>query len=938
MKRTGGIGRTSGGLWPAWPLAIRERWFGADGFARLRHAPFALFVVAVLAYGAAFAWHVLDRFDLLDLLQYLSFDDAFYYFQIAHHMAEGRFSTFDGGLTRTNGYHPLWLFVITPFYWVFDKIEALFAIKAFEIMLLAGGVALVAVAARVARLPWFLLFAALPALYAQGGLLWGMEAALGAFALGLLLLFACLFARDPARWRWALAAVLFALPWVRLEYAAIAVAVSAMLGFIEWTGRLPGAAGTATGGSSSNSLGRADARPWRLQAAAPLAGAAAGILVYFAYNGIVFGGIVPVSGVVKALWSQAEWRQEGGYSLAKSIEVNARAEVFDDELLIALEVCVYVLVAWWLSRGSRNREDALMLAFLAGVFGLAACHLAKFAHSVLFMSPSYSFRYWYYVPAYLMEALVVPLRCFIGIYVLGRLLGPRMPRTCDVLRWAAIVAAGVFLAAKVDFAVPFRSIDKTREKFVAASPDMFTGADARLTRHWNVVAYMGTVVMERLLPEDTVLGAWDSGTLAYFSRFPVMNLDGLVNSYAYKEAIEDRAQRAFWGQHGIFNFSNVYGIGGPLRSLRLWEEVVSFSASRPGPQGTAALRLGFDLRVEDDHLVYEKVPCTRTDIAAPFFLHVFPASRDDIPKGRFFENRDFDFEHFGGWRDGTCLARVPLPTFEINHVVTGQIVTEVDFLFESAVVGRWPHELQFRLYRDEPEWVASPIDRTAWFRERMAQHLDPQADGIGLLVEGRTAQAFAWDCTVDANEVAEWSFGGEVGAVTDWTRTADGLCASALVLPHGHGEPVRVRRASLAEAVDGLAGGGPPAIRGDTTDAADATHPGGFDVYRTEDALVYVKAACERTDVETPFFLHVVPAGDDFDDGREAVGFNNLDFMLRHRGDWFGEEGEAAPCLAEVPLPSYPIAEIRTGQYAAEDFRSVWEGEIGRGQLTTEGA
>ena len=932
MKRAEGIGRTSGGLWPAWPFAIGERWFGADGFARLRHAPFALFGVAVLAYGAAFAWHVLDRFDLLDLLRYMSFDDAFYYYQIAYHMAEGKFSTFDGGITRTNGYHPLWLFLITPFYWVFDKIEALFAIKAFEIMLLAGGVALVAVAARAARLPWFLLFAALPALYGQGGLLWGMEAALGAFALGLLLLFACLFARDPAHWRWPLAAVLFVLPWARLEYVAIAVAVAAMLGFIEWTGRLPGALSTATGGSSSNSLGRASARPRRLQAAVPLAGAAAGILVYFAYNGTVFGGIVPVSGAVKALWSQAEWRHGGGYSLAENIQVNARKEVFDDELLIALEVCVYALVAWWFARGSRSREDALPLAFLVGVFGLAAGHLAMFAHSVLFMSPSYSFRYWYYVPAYLMEALIVPLRCGVGIYVLGRLLGPRMPRTCDVLRWAAIVAAGGFLAAKVDFAAPFRSIDEAREKLVA-SPKMFTGTEARLTRDWNLVAYMGTVVMERLLPEDTVLGAWDSGILAYFSRFPVMNLDGLVNSYAYKEAIEDRAQRAFSRQHGVFNFGNVYGIGGPLRSSRLWEEAVSFRQSEPVLKGTAAFRLDFDLRVEDDHLVYEKAPCTRTDIAAPFFLHVFPASRDDIPKGRFFENRDFRFEHFGGWRDGACLARVPLPTFEIDHVRTGQKVDEVDFLFKSALFGRWRHELEFRLYRDEPEWVASPIDRAAWFRERMTQHLEPQAEGVGLLMESRTAQAFAWDCTTDANEVAEWSFGGKVAAVTDWTQTADGLCASALVLPHGHGNPVRVRRAPLAEAVDGLAGGGPPAIRGDTTGA------GGFDVYRTEDALVYMKAACEKTDVETPFFLHVVPAGDDLDDEREAHGFNNLDFMLGWHGDWLGDEAEIAPCLAKVPLPRYGIAEIRTGQYSTSDQRPVWGGRIAnRGQSRAEGA
>ena len=60
----------------------------------------------------------------------------------------GEFSTFNGGLARTNCSHPLRLFPIAPFYRVLDKVEALFATKAFEIMLIAGGVAPVAVASR----------------------------------------------------------------------------------------------------------------------------------------------------------------------------------------------------------------------------------------------------------------------------------------------------------------------------------------------------------------------------------------------------------------------------------------------------------------------------------------------------------------------------------------------------------------------------------------------------------------------------------------------------------------------------------------------------------------------------------------------------------------------------------------------------------------------
>ena len=303
MKQSGTAQRARSGRWPAW-LVVQS----GGAIAPWRNAPFALFIAGILAYGAAFAWYTLDRFDLVNLIRDGYRDDAFYYFQIAYHMAEGRFSTFDGGITRTNGYHPLWLFLITPFYWVFDKTDALFVVKAFEIMLLAGGVALVAVAARTARLPWILLFAVLPALYAQRGMLFGMEAAAGLFTLGLLFLATCLFGRDSDRWRWPLAAVVFALPWVRLECAAVAVAVAAALCLFEWSGRFCRASASPKASASAGGAGRSFLR---LQAALPFAAAFAGVLVYFAYNGVVFGGVVPVSGAVKVLWAQGLWREEG---------------------------------------------------------------------------------------------------------------------------------------------------------------------------------------------------------------------------------------------------------------------------------------------------------------------------------------------------------------------------------------------------------------------------------------------------------------------------------------------------------------------------------------------------------------------------------------------------------------------------------------------------
>ena len=620
--------------------------------APLRHAPFVLFVAGILAYGAAFAWYLLDRFDLVNLVRDVNVDDSFYYFQIAWHMAGGEFSTFDGGLTRTNGYHPLWLFLITPFYWVFDKTEALFAIKAFEIMLVAGGVALVAGAARAARLPWILLFAALPALYQIPAMLWGLEAAAGLFVLGLFLLAVCLFARDPARWRWPLAAVAFALPWVRLEYVAVAVAATAALCLVEWPDRFP-----------AGDFSRARRGGWRgwgrsvlaLNAAAPLSGAVAGILAYFAWNAVVFGGMVPVSGAVKQWWSQRRWEQEGGYSLTENVDAFLRTRFFDDELLIALESCVYVMVVWWFSRRSRGRDDWLLLAFLVGVFGLAAGHLAKFAQSVLTVYPGWGTYGWYFVPAYLMGVLAVPARCCVAIWFVRRFVGPDPRRGFRIPSLGIVAIGAVHLFATADFAAPFRFVDSKRESTI---------------REWEISSYMGTMVMNRLLPEGSVVGSYDAGVIGYFSRFPVVNLDGLANSWDDLRARRAGTEAAFRQRYGVTHMAN----------------------SRP-------------LEFRRDTML----------TSGPSY-------------------------NYGG------------------------------------------RKLQFKL----------------WLRERSPGVMGSRGLGsrgrVGVMVNGRLAQAFVRDCGPDERAVWSWGRAGksEGGRVlVPWTQDATGLCTSAVVLPHDALPPVR---------------------------------------------------------------------------------------------------------------------------------------------------
>ena len=568
------------GRWCA--LAARCLNPGGGLSSRLHNALFVLFIGGILAYGAGFAWYMLARFDLVNLISDLSNDDAFYYFQIAFNLAEGKFSTFDGGITRTNGYHPLWLFLITPFYWAFDKENALFAIKAFEIMLVAGGAALVAAAVRLARLPWVLMFAALPMLYQHHALIAGMEGAAALFMLGLFILTACLFARSPARWKWPLAAVAFALPWVRLEYIAISLATTGALCLVEWSWRerAPGA-----------SFGARDRSMPAIKALPSLFGSAAGLLAYFAYNKLVFGGIVPVSGASKLAWSQAVRQHDGEYSLIRNFQDALQMDVFSFALPVALEACVLFLLVWWFARCSRSPKDWLLLAFLAGVSGLAVGHLAKFGQTVLTVHPVFQGQSpWYFVPAYLMMALIVPVNCCAAVHFIRRFIGPKSHRTANILSLGIVVVGAVFLLAKVNFTSPFRSVEAS-------------SASTRITGPWFVAVYAGTQLMNRVLPEDSVVGSWDAGIIGHFSRFPVVNLDGLVNSYDYFHATNvdrdgyphlDEKFIPLYREFGITHFANLPGLdfsGKVLFEGSLsWNEKAFYlwSIDPPGNDNTAA--------------------------------------------------------------------------------------------------------------------------------------------------------------------------------------------------------------------------------------------------------------------------------------------------------------------------------------------------------------
>ena len=498
--------------------------------------------------------------------------------------------------------------------------------------------------------------------------------------------------------------------------------------------------------------------------------------MYFAYNGIVFGGVTPVSGATKQMWSQARWEQEGGYSFVQNFRDILQLPAFDYELLVALEVCAYVVLVWWFARRSRGRTDRLLLAFLVGVFGLAVGHLAKFAQTVLTIHPSLGPWPWYFVPAYLLMTLIVPVRCYVAIYFIRRFIGPRSPWAANILSVGIVIAGAVFLFAKADFTEPFQRIEARRIWIKAVSYN-----------EWTEAVYGGTQLMNRVLPEDSVVGAWDAGVIGYFSRFPVVNLDGLVTSYDYFHARKSARDgyASLYREFGITHFAKPARFeGSPLDILNRWE------------------------------------------------LQLWPIGRPAD---------------------------------------------------EDTVARTW---------------------------ERIEPHFDHQSDGIGLIVDGRLAQAFVRNCAPNELTVLSWIGLGEETVAKDWTRTQTGLCVAALVLPHNALPPVRIETVPMGDYVAGLAGDGPPIIRSD------------WDVYLVGNRLIYAKDQCSPEDAEPTFFLHLDPVDmNDLPNYRKQYGFDNLDFAFEHRRPIKGEV-----CVAVRELPDYAIAAVRTGQYTGEG--RIWEGSF----------
>ena len=479
-------------------------------------APDRRVAVALAAYsGALVGW-------LLWSGMRVTRDDGFYYFKIAQNVAAGTGSTFDG-LHVTNGYHPLWLMVLVPIFWLAPEAHAALQVGiVLQGLLLAAGVALLY---RAARLRLAVSSSALAALLWVGlayrEALSGVEFSLQA---------CCVLAVAFVYLRWfcgprfpgpsrclGLGLLLAASALARLDNFVLAVMVWAWSAF---HARRSGLTRTGVAGLTAVAL--------------PVGLAACGAV---AVNLWLCGHALPVSAAVKREWSahlllHDPYYQAGGFWLAKAHQLSWPLRNLPQRYPLSLTLgtlgVAVALLAGRAARGGWREGVARGMGPWTPFAAFSALQLVGYG-IVYHGEVSFAGSPWYYVVQPLLASVLVAT-------VIEGMMAP----SPGAAAWRGPVATRAPILAMCLVALwTAWSLKRWRDRDIVR----FTHEAADWIRHH--------------LPADARVGSWHAGAIGYLSGRQVIGLDGLVNSWDYFLS-EQHDLCGYWDRTGIAYLADMF--------------------------------------------------------------------------------------------------------------------------------------------------------------------------------------------------------------------------------------------------------------------------------------------------------------------------------------------------------------------------------------------
>ena len=311
-------------------------------------------------------------------------------------------------------------------------------------------------------------------------------------------------------------------------------------------------------------------------------------------------------------------------------------------------------------------------------------------------------------------------------------------------------------------------------------------------------------------------------------------------------------------------------------------------------------------------LLYAKENCAPAEYETPAFLHILPEKRAALP---FYlwesgvDNREFLLPRYGVRPGGDCLAVYPLPDYPMAALLTGQ-----SGIWERNI---YPPKDPDTLRAAAAALAAGPPNARAAFdlyvhdnqltyRRETCAAADTAAPFF-LHIIPRDVADLPPDRQRDGYANQDFAFARYGGPF-------DGKCLAIVPLPEYPIAALRTGQAASWETtfyppLDAETLRTAYAALGDNPPDLRAV----FDLYWRDRQLTYLRENCAAGDAAADFFLHLIPQNvADLPADRQAAGFANQDFPFARYGGSF-----AGNCLATVPLPNYPIAAVRTGQYLA---------------------
>ncbi|MCU1370340.1 MAG: hypothetical protein JWO77_1534 [Ilumatobacteraceae bacterium] len=436
----------------------------------------------------------------------ITFDDAWYYFGIARNVAEGRGSSFDG-LNATNGYHPLWLLVCTVFSAVgLDDLAAVRAILVAQLALWAA--ALWVLADTASRTGWTRLADRPDATTTRRrctvlvSIVWFLVAAnpyvlklfVNGMESGLVALLGALVL--------ALAVRTDGNPLERPVPLAVLLCLSflARTDAVLWIGVLIAWLAVRNRGIDRRLVG--------VVAALAVTGSA-----YLVSNLIIVGHPMQISGEVKRV-------------------------PLDGPKAVVLALCVLatvgIAVAGFRAARTPSAQFPRTKAWFARTAWYPAGLVLLTAYDLVLTSEVYL---WHFAP----QMLWIAATLLHAASDMAESAVVERPLDDPSAAWRPVAVSSVFIIPLLLGGLYQVRSFTDREQVSAQIGDRAAG-------EW----------IDANLPADAVVGSFDAGALGYFAGRPVINLDGLVNSYEWNEARDQgtEATAAFLRDAGITHLAN----------------------------------------------------------------------------------------------------------------------------------------------------------------------------------------------------------------------------------------------------------------------------------------------------------------------------------------------------------------------------------------------